>query len=121
MESGCQTCLHEDEGPESFLCEEGKACTSPSVASPLKDYTEGTVDTEKSCVTKQDCMTGIGGVSVTADHSILKTHEFLQQPSGYNLPQRPTNLEDLDTVGFDDSAEEPCAPDSLEVSPLMED
>uniref|UniRef100_A0A669D0N8 Ankyrin 2a, neuronal n=1 Tax=Oreochromis niloticus TaxID=8128 RepID=A0A669D0N8_ORENI len=48
------------------------------------------------------------------------THLF-QVPSSFNTLQRPADLENLNTVVFDDPANESCHRDSLEASPLVED
>ncbi|XP_039654679.1 ankyrin-2 isoform X5 [Perca fluviatilis] len=119
LESGWQTCSHEDEGPKSCSSNEGEDKSSPCAASHFNDSTEGVVCITKSYVTVDDCYNDHKDVDVVAAHSILKTHTFLL-PSSSETSQRPTNLENLNTVVFD-PAKEPCHQDSLEASPLMED
>uniref|UniRef100_UPI003AAB69FD uncharacterized protein ank2a n=1 Tax=Centroberyx gerrardi TaxID=166262 RepID=UPI003AAB69FD len=50
-----------------------------------------------------------------------KTQEFMHLPYCSDTPQRPADLESLNTVVFDDSARWPSHRDSLEASPVMED
>ncbi|XP_026158924.1 ankyrin-2 [Mastacembelus armatus] len=96
LESGSE---HEDEGLKCFSSEEGEAKTSPCTGSHFEDPSEGKVDIIKLHRTTDDCE---------------RDHE--DQPL-----QRPADLENLNTVGFDDPTEEPCQRDSLEASPLAED
>ncbi|KAI3352437.1 hypothetical protein L3Q82_005391 [Scortum barcoo] len=97
---------------ESFSSEEAEAKTSSSAVAHFDDCTEGMVDTAQSYGTIDDC---------AAAHSIVNMHTFVQLPSKSNTPPRPADLENLNTVVFDDQAKEPCHRDSLEASPLMED
>ncbi|XP_067353412.1 ankyrin-2 isoform X3 [Channa argus] len=94
VESGWQICSHKDKGPKSFISEEG--------------------DITRSDVTNDDSK----NVDVVA--AAQSTHKILQLPSSL-YTQRPADLENLNTVDFDDLAEEACDEDSLEASPLMED
>ncbi|XP_023274913.1 ankyrin-2-like isoform X2 [Seriola lalandi dorsalis] len=123
LESGWQACYHEDEGPKSFLSEEGEAKLSrlSSAVSHFNDSTEGMVDLTKSYAISEDWNNDHKDVSVVPAHSVLETYTFSQLPSSFNTPRRPTDLENLNTVVFDDPAKEPCHQDSLEASPLMED
>ncbi|XP_056228873.1 ankyrin-2 isoform X2 [Seriola aureovittata] len=123
LESEWQACYHEDEGPKSFLSEEGEAKLSrlSSAGSHFNDSTEGMVDLTKSYAISEDWNNDHKDVSVVPAHSVLETYTFSQLPSSFNTPRRPTDLENLNTVVFDDPAKEPCHQDSLEASPLMED
>ncbi|KAM9363685.1 ankyrin-2 [Symphorus nematophorus] len=121
LESGWQKCSHEDEGPKSFSSEKGEAKTSLSAAAPFNDSIDAIVDITKSYVAMDDSKKDNGDVNVVAAHSVSKTHEFLQLQSSSHAPQRPADLEKLNTLVIDDPAQEPCHPDSLEASPLRED
>ncbi|XP_044045575.1 ankyrin-2-like isoform X5 [Siniperca chuatsi] len=119
LESGWQMCS--DEGLKGFSSKEGEAKTSPSAASHFNDSTEGTVDITKSYVTMDDCKNDHKDVNVVAANSILKTPGFLQLTNSSNTLQQLADLENLNSVVFDDPAKELCHRDSLEASPLMED
>ncbi|XP_071360053.1 ankyrin-2 isoform X4 [Trachinotus anak] len=106
LECEWQTCSQEDEGPKSFLSEEGEAKISPNAVSQFNDSTEGMVDLTKSYAISDDWNNYHENVNVVAPHSVLK---------------RPADLENLNPVVFDDPAREPCHQDSLEASPVMED
>ncbi|XP_053182481.1 ankyrin-2-like [Scomber japonicus] len=121
LESGWQTCSHENEGPKSFSSEEDVTKTSPSAGSHFNYFAEGMVDNTKSYVMMDDYESDHKDVSVVAVNSILQTHDFFQLPDSLNTPQRPTDLENLNNAVFDDLAKRPCHQDSLEASPLMED
>ncbi|XP_076741061.1 uncharacterized protein ank2a isoform X2 [Maylandia zebra] len=95
LESGWHTCSKEDEGLKSFSSEEIK--------------TEWMVDAHDYKSDHED-------VSVAVSDSVL-----FQVPSSFNTLQRPADLENLNTVVFDDPANESCHRDSLEASPLVED
>nr|XP_046269009.1 ankyrin-2-like isoform X5 [Scatophagus argus] len=120
LEIGWQTCSHEDESLKNFSSEESDAITSPSAEAPFNDSTEGAVEVTKSYVAMDDCKNDDRDVVVVA-HSVVQKHEFLQLPSSSNTLQRPAELENLNTVVFDDPTKEPCHPDSLETSPHIED
>lgn len=107
LASDQQTCYHEEEVHKCFSSEEGEAETPPS--SPLPVSTQGIMHISKSHEAIHDCRNEERD-EVVAVHSILKTHK----------PQRPGNLENINTVVLDDPAKEPCQPDSLEASPQME-
>uniref|UniRef100_A0A671XCM0 Ankyrin 2a, neuronal n=1 Tax=Sparus aurata TaxID=8175 RepID=A0A671XCM0_SPAAU len=109
------------EGPKSFSSEEGEGQTSSTVASPFNVCTGGAEDIIKPYVTMYNYENDGRDVSLVAADSILKPHIFVQRPSCSDTPQRPSDLENLSTVVFDDLGNEPCHPDSLEASPLMED
>ncbi|KAM8771886.1 uncharacterized protein ank2a isoform 2-T2 [Acanthopagrus schlegelii] len=110
------------EGPKSFSSEEeGEGQTSPTEASPFSVCTEGTEDITKPYAAMYDYENDDRDVSLVAADSILKQHKFGKQPSSSDTPQRPSDLENLSIVVFDDLGNEPCHPDSLEASPLMED
>ncbi|XP_019111936.2 ankyrin-2 isoform X2 [Larimichthys crocea] len=121
LEGGLQICSHEDEGPKSLSPEEDEAKLSPSAGSPFSDSIEGPDDITKSFVTTDDSKNDSRDASVIDAQSVLKTHEFLQQPSSSITLQRPDGLRDLNAVVFDDPTKESCQPDSLEASPIKED
>ncbi|XP_040891162.1 ankyrin-2 [Toxotes jaculatrix] len=120
FESGWQTSSHEDEDPKSSSSEEGEAKMSPSAVSHSKGSSERMVDITTSYITNDEGNNDQKDFGVDATHSVLKTHTFLQLPSISSTPQRPADLENLNTVVFEDPAKEPYR-DSLEASPLMED
>ncbi|XP_070845992.1 microtubule-associated protein futsch isoform X1 [Chaetodon trifascialis] len=120
-QSELQTCCHGDEGPKSFSSEEGEGKISPSAAALFSDSTEETVDMTKLYATVDDSKNDNRDVRIVASHSVLKAHEFLVHEFSSNTPQRPANLENLNTMVFGDQAKESCHPDSLESSPVMED
>uniref|UniRef100_A0AAQ5YSB1 Ankyrin 2a, neuronal n=1 Tax=Amphiprion ocellaris TaxID=80972 RepID=A0AAQ5YSB1_AMPOC len=95
-----------------------QAKTSPNAERHYIDSAEGTV---KSFATMDDCKIDHEDVDVAYSHSVLKTHDYLQLQSSYSTPQRPSDLEDLNTVEFEDPGKESCHRDSLEASPLLED
>uniref|UniRef100_A0A669EIG0 Ankyrin 2a, neuronal n=1 Tax=Oreochromis niloticus TaxID=8128 RepID=A0A669EIG0_ORENI len=106
LESGWHTCSKEDEGLKSFSSEEIKTLT-----------TEWMVDGKSYA---HDYQSDHEDVSVAVSDPVLRTHLF-QVPSSFNTLQRPADLENLNTVVFDDPANESCHRDSLEASPLVED
>ncbi|XP_075318912.1 uncharacterized protein ank2a isoform X3 [Odontesthes bonariensis] len=120
MESGWHTYSDEDDGSEK-VPSEGEANTSLRAAVPFTDSTERTVNITKFYPTIADSKTDPKDIMLDASQVILKTHDFLQQSSSCNTPQRPVYLENLNTLVFDDSDRELCHRDSLEASPLMED
>ncbi|XP_023189657.1 ankyrin-2 isoform X12 [Xiphophorus maculatus] len=56
-----------------------------------------------------------------AASSHLNIQGSFQVSSTHSTLKRPSDLDSLQTQGFDDSDQEPCHQDSLEASPLMED
>ncbi|XP_043968857.1 ankyrin-2 isoform X2 [Gambusia affinis] len=56
-----------------------------------------------------------------AASSHLNIQGSFQLSSTHSTLKRPSDLDTLQTQGFDDSDQEPCHQDSLEASPLMED
>ncbi|XP_035808326.2 ankyrin-2 isoform X5 [Amphiprion ocellaris] len=103
---------------EEEINDDLQAKTSPNAERHYIDSAEGTV---KSFATMDDCKIDHEDVDVAYSHSVLKTHDYLQLQSSYSTPQRPSDLEDLNTVEFEDPGKESCHRDSLEASPLLED
>ncbi|XP_035762295.1 ankyrin-2-like [Neolamprologus brichardi] len=99
LESGWHTCSKEDESLKSFSSGEIKTEWMVDGKSYAHDYKSDHED-----------------VSVAVSDSVL-----FQVPSSFNTLQRPADLENLNTVVFDDPANESCHQDSLEASPLVED
>ena len=114
-ESGWQAYPHEDEGHKSFSSEEGEAKVSLDAVSDFKDTTEGIVGITTSYATADGCNSDHEDVSVVHAHSNFKTERFLLPSSTL---QRPADLENLNTMVYNDPAKEPCQRDSLESSPL---
>ncbi|XP_008274255.1 ankyrin-2, partial [Stegastes partitus] len=55
------------------------------------------------------------------EYQLFKKSSAAADIRSYSTPQRPSDLENLNTVGSEDPIKEPCHRDSLEASPLMED
>ncbi|KAM9856983.1 uncharacterized protein ank2a [Aulostomus maculatus] len=96
---GEQTPSHESEAPQRWSSEDSEGKLLPSGMPHFKDFDVETGNITKSSETMN--------VSVTDVSSIT--------------PQRPTDLENLNNVCYDDADEHLCHRDSLESSPLMDD
>ncbi|XP_077380953.1 uncharacterized protein ank2a isoform X2 [Festucalex cinctus] len=80
---------------------------SPDVESYFSDYSESTMKFTKPYETMGECMNEYGNVNFGA--------------TGPFIPQRPVDLNNLDTVSFDEPVKELYPQDSLEASPVIED
>ncbi|XP_047222325.1 ankyrin-2 [Girardinichthys multiradiatus] len=120
-ESGCQTCPEENISYRRDSLEEAEANISQRASPDSTDSAEGTMSMAKSKAKFADGKADLENVSRAATLSTLNRQDCFEVPSTRITLQRPSDLEDLQTQGFDDSDQEPCHRDSLENSPLMED
>ncbi|MEQ2292776.1 hypothetical protein AMECASPLE_026346 [Ameca splendens] len=120
-ESGCQTCPEENTSYRRDSLEEAEANISQRASPDSTDSAEGTMSMAKPKAKFADGKADLENVSRAATPSTLNRQDCFEVPSTRITLQRPSDLEDLQTQGFDDSDQEPCHQDSLETSPLMED
>ncbi|MEQ2197229.1 hypothetical protein XENOCAPTIV_026013, partial [Xenoophorus captivus] len=120
-ESGCQTCPEENISYRRDSLEEAEANISQRASPDSTDSAEGTMSMAKPKAKFADGKADLENVSRAATPSTLNRQDCFEVPSTRITLQRPSDLEDLQTQGFDDSDQEPCHQDSLETSPLMED
>ncbi|KAM9769479.1 uncharacterized protein ank2a isoform 6-T6 [Menidia menidia] len=116
----CDQQTHSDEGDRA-PSKQSDAFTSSRATEPFTDSTMRTANITKSYPTISGRENDPEDVTVDYSKVIIKTMDFLQIPSSSNAPQRPVDLENLNTLVFDDSDKDLYHRDSLEASPLMED
>ncbi|XP_077576053.1 uncharacterized protein ank2a isoform X2 [Stigmatopora nigra] len=103
-QSKCETYLQEDERCENFLSKEDESKMYSPDDSNFSDHSDRIGNFTKTYESMGEC-----------------NNEFKNTQFGDSKPQRPADLNKLDTVIFDEPVKELSPQDSLEGSPIVED